>query len=456
MVSRKENNNSGASELGDRVISINRLHLDPLNPRHEPLKSDAEIIQQLCKDEKVAELASDIASRGSLSPLDVLGAIPYKDHPGHYIAIEGNRRTCALILLADPSRAPTRPLQDQFRRIAGTAKPPREVKVHVFADRRSAKPWMDLRHLGPQGGVGTVEWNADQKTRAAGDNTRTSSRANTLALAVLDRLVEIGLLTGDQRRQVSLTTITRYLGTPGVRAILGLGSAKELIYTHTPSEVDAALQHIVLDSIQAKPDGTFAVHSRSSSADRLAYANTLKASGISPSTPLPEPSTPQNPTSKSAASSTTLTGKTRSARNPAKLPTLFDRSFTVAHKDDVLLRLREECLTLQIEDFPFSANYLLRAFVEQTMILFAKKRGKYSSTLTNEALTQLCATELKAMGITGKALNVISKAAGSAAQPHSLHSLGNAVHGGMIPDKRSLRAIFDNWKPSLRAMLDAL
>lgn len=124
--------------------------------------------------------------------------------------------------------------------------------------------------------------------------------------------------------------------------------------------------------------------------------------------------------------------KKRSARNPANLPTLFDRSFTVACRDPVLLRLREEALRLLLENFPFSGNYLLRAFVEQTMVLFAKKRGKFGSTMTDEQLTRACADELKVMGVTGKPLSVINKAAGNAAQPHSLHSLGHAVHGASI------------------------
>lgn len=456
MVGKKNVNGSAQNEaiFGDLVIPISKLHLDPLNPRHDPLASDTEVIEQLCKDEKVSVLAQDIAMRGALSPLDVLGAIPYEGHPGHFVAVEGNRRTCALILLADPRRAPTLALRTQLRRFAaGTA--PREVRVHVFVDRAAAMPWIELRHLGEQGGIGTLEWNADQKTRAAGSgsNTRTSSRANTLALAVLDRLVQAGLLTADQRGEIRLTTITRYLGTPGVRAILGLGSAKELIYTHDAAEVDAALQRVVLDSIEAKGDGSFLVNSRSKSGDRLAYANALKTGGLAPTTPLTAPSAP--PAARPARGNT-ATVKKRSASNPANLPTLFDRTFTVAHRDPVLLRLRDEGLRVKLEDFPFSANYILRAFVEQTMILFAKKCGKYSSSMNDEALTHVCAVELKSQGATGKALSVISKAAGSAAQPYSLHSLGHVVHGGSIPTRQTLRALFDTWQPSLRAMLDAL
>lgn len=451
--------NETANVLGDQLVSISRLHLDTKNPRHNPLESDAEVIEQLCSAEMVTELAQDIAKRGALSPLEIMGVVPIDGHPGHFVTVEGNRRTCALILLADPSRAPTPALQAQLRKISSTIKVPNPIKVHAFPNRAEAKQWIDLRHLGEQGGIGTREWDADQKTRASGDSVRTTSRANTLALAVLDRLSALGKLTTAQREQVSLTTITRYLGTPGVRAIIGLGSANELVYTHDAAEVDDALLRLVLDSIEPQPTGGFAVNSRSGSADRVGYANSLKNEGVAPTTPLPSPAAaPAAVATPPSASSPlpTPNGQQRSARNPANLRTLFDSSFLVKHRDPVLLRLRKECLELPLEDYPFSGNYLLRAMVEQIMVLFAKKRGKYNPNMTDDALTQACAAELKAMGVSGKALGVINKAAGSAATPYSLHSLGHAVHGGSIPTRQSLRAHADTWMPSLRAMLDAI
>lgn len=448
-------------ELGDRTLSVNRLHLDPENPRHTPLESDSEVIAQLCNEELIEELANDIATRGALSPLDVLGVIPYDGHPGHFIAVEGNRRTCALILLLDPSRAPNRELQAQLRRLSATANVPKEVKVHVFTDRAAAKPWIDLRHLGPQGGRGTREWNADQKTRAVGSNRNTSSKANKLALDVLDRLVNTGLLTQEQRDKVSLTTITRYLGTPGVRALLGLGSASKLVYTHDTGEVDFALLKLVMDSITKQNDDSILVNSRANSEARLKYATTLKSTNQTPVTPIdnpapPEPIAPTSPPAATQGIQPNRDKQKRTPRNPAQIPTLFDSSFRVPCKDKVLLRLRTEALNMKLDDFPFGANYLLRAFVEQTMILFAKKRGKYSPELNDQRLTQVCMNELTALGVTGKALSVISKAAGSKDHPHSLHSLGHAVHGGSIPTRRDLRALFDTWEPSLRAMLDEL
>lgn len=446
-----------AAQLGDRTIPIARLHLDPKNPRHPPLKSDAEVIAQLCKDEQVLELAKDIVEMQSVSPLEVLGVVPYEGHVDHYITVEGNRRTCALLLLVDPRRAPTSELKDAFKKIATKASIPREVKVHIFVDREAAKPWIARRHLGAQGGRGTRSWDTTQQARAAEGDTSTSAADNALALAVLDRLSAAGLLTSAEREQVSLTTITRYVGTPGVRAILGLGGARKLEYTHDAAEVDRALLRLVLDSIQKQDNGASRVNSRTNSKQRVAYANELKSEGVAPSRALPAPAAPPPVTPAPAAAA--VGGKRdRSSTSPDKLRTLFDRSLLVKSSDPVLRRLREEAVSLDIDDYPFAANYLLRALIEQTMTLYAKKnaKGRWNDRLTDEALTNLCHELLKANGVSGKALTIVGKAAGSAAQPYSLHSLGHAVHGGSIPAKKALRAMSDTWRPSLEAMLKGL
>jgi len=440
-------------QLGDQLVPISRLHLDPINPRHDPLTSDAEVIAQLCSAEKVAALALDIAAMGSLNPLESLGAIPMEGTPGHFVSVEGNRRTCALLLLHDPNRAPTVELRTQLKKAAANAQLPKVVKLHVFSDRAAAKPWIDRRHLGEQGGVGTLPWDSDQQARAAGSNTRTSARANTLALAVLDRLTALGLISPEQRKEASITTITRYLGTPGVRAILGLGSANELIYTHNEQQVEQALRRLVLDSLDKQADGSHKVNSRADSPERLRYANELAAKGLAPVSPLPAPAAPSP--AKSAQRAAPVS-KRRSATDPSKLPTLFTASLTISHSDPVLLRLRQEALGLQLEDFAFSGNYLLRALVERIMILFAKKRSRYQPGMNDAQLTQTCATELKALGVKGTALEVVNKAAGNATHPFSLHSLGHAVHGGSIPTRKHLRAMADTWRPALEAMLSAL
>jgi len=108
---------------------------------------------------------------------------------------------------------------------------------------------------------------------------------------------------------------------------------------------------------------------------------------------------------------------------------------------------------LKIEDFPFSGNYLLRAIVERVMVLFLKKMKKYYSGMGDDKLVSTCASELANIGVTGTGLEVLKKAAGSRAQPFSLHSLGLVVHGGAIPDRKHLLGMADTWQPALTEMI---
>mgnify|MGYP000971891957 CR=1 FL=1 len=456
MAGRQKQNASQEALTGDRLISINRLHLDLKNYRHDPAATQAKAIEELCNKELVTELAADIAARGALSPLEVMAVVPLEAHPGHYVAVEGNRRTCALIVLQDPSRAPPA-MQSRLKRIAEKANLPKAIKVHVFSDRQHAKQWIDLRHLGEQAGIGTRVWNPTQQQRAAGTNNRTAARDNTLAVLALDRLEARGLLTAEQRKQVSVSTMTRYLGTPGVRAILGLdNNLRELIYTHAPDEVDNALLRLALDIIAPQVDGKYAANSRTNSKQRLQYANEMKARGDAPTTHLDSAQPP--PTATKARSKPERAGgkQPRSSRDPDKRKYLLPGDFVISLNDPTLARLRKEASGLDPDEYSFSVNYLLRAIVEQVMTLFARKRGKWRPNMTDSALTQACAQELNAIGVQGKALSVPRKAGGDESTAYSLHSLGHAVHGGSNPTGKDLKKHFDTWRPALEAMLDAL
>lgn len=442
----------GAGQISSnyQMVPVSRLHLDLKNYRHDHVGSEAEAIAKLCDSELVAELARDIAERGAISPMDVIGVMEQPGNPGHFVSLEGNRRTCALIVLSDPNRAPPKK-RNQLREIAAKAVVPEAVMTYRFDSRDQAKQWIDLRHLGQQGGAGVLNWTPEQKNRAVEGNTKTTARADTLSIAVLDRLVARSMITPEQKSQVKVSTLTRYLGTPGVRALLGLKDVRELIYTHAADEVDAALRELVVDSISPQDDGAFAVHSRSKSSERIDWANGLRDRGLLPSTKLSAPSEPAKPTRLQAGGTVS-----RSARHPSARDRLFMSNFIVAINDPVLLHLRKEALDLSVRKFTFSANYLLRAFIEQTMTLFLKKRGKWAMKMNDQLLTQRCAEELAAIGVQGRAVTVPRKAAGDADAAYSLHSLGHAVHGGSIPTDDNVKKHFDTWRPALEAMLEFL
>lgn len=88
-------------------VPLRSIFLSLDNPRHVTLATEDQVIEYLCDKEEVWPLARDIASLG-LNPLERFALVPVVGKPGIFTMAEGNRRLCALKLLADPDRAPAR------------------------------------------------------------------------------------------------------------------------------------------------------------------------------------------------------------------------------------------------------------------------------------------------------------------------------------------------------------
>lgn len=195
------------------TIPLSKIHLDKTNPRHEALDTQADVIAYLCNNEQVEPLAKDISSHG-LSPLERFGVmrIDPKDPDSDYFAAEGNRRLCALKLLADPDLAPKK-VRARFEKLAAAWDPVTEVPCWVSSDEEMTAFWLRRRHLGFADGVGQKTWNAAQKERHSGGK-------NKLGLALFEYAETNGLVKkGDLDRK--LTTASRYLSNPVFRSTIG-------------------------------------------------------------------------------------------------------------------------------------------------------------------------------------------------------------------------------------------
>lgn len=426
-------------------ISLARLHLDPDNPRHDPIQDEEKIIAHLMRTEKVQALAKSIVDNGGISPLDAIGVVEMADNPGHFVVAEGNRRTCALKVLGDPKKAPSTTSQKYFQSLAQKASLPKKFSVIVFPDKEAARPWMELRHLGPQDGAGLKSWNSVQKTRFS-----RGASPDTLALAILERAEGAGWIDAETRKKIGITTLTRYLGNPVVRTALGIGERGSLTFTHEPAEVDVALEKFVSDAIPRK-DGTEApVNSRTKAADWRAYGRQLHTQGVSPTTALPGPIVPPAPTKTPAS-------RPRGPRHPDKRPNVMPSDFLVRSKDPALQRLVTELKNIRPDDgFPFAANYLLRAVLERVMVLYAKKAGVWKEGLDDRGLTRACNTALVAAGVSLRELKNLRIAFSTDDSTISLQTLGAAVHAAHLPTRKGLIAVWENWAPAVRHMLDRL
>jgi hypothetical protein len=229
-------------------LKINQLVLDLQNPRIGKVGDQRQAMQAIIYDQdiKLVNLAEHIVENG-LNPLDRL--LVLKNERGKYISLEGNRRTVALKLLANPAvltGLDVRPAMK--RRLEALARRFDKSKIEPIASfevlsRAEANQWIGQRHKGEDEGRGIVGWSAEATKRFVGQDP---------ALQALDFVRQRAQLTPSQREAISdkfpLTTLDRLLSSPAIRNKIGLDIKENTIVTDLPlEEVIKPLQRIILD-----------------------------------------------------------------------------------------------------------------------------------------------------------------------------------------------------------------
>src|SRR5262245_13522129 len=86
------------------TVSLDRLHLDPENPRLPTTLGDGdkEILNFIASTTAIEDLVNAIATN-DFFPGEPLVVVPHESKDGHYTVVEGNRRLTALRLLQSPN-----------------------------------------------------------------------------------------------------------------------------------------------------------------------------------------------------------------------------------------------------------------------------------------------------------------------------------------------------------------
>lgn len=165
---------------------------------------------------QIKNLAKDIVQKGlSIDPI-VLS--PTQD--GSWIVREGNRRVAALKLINNPGILSGHPDEAFFKRLrdADDCKAPSEIDCMWTEDEDAIWDYVERRHKGPHKGIGIIQWSTVGKTNLM--HSRGKTTRDSLALAALTLAKSMGYRPKDN--QYSVTTLSRFLGTPEVRALLGI------------------------------------------------------------------------------------------------------------------------------------------------------------------------------------------------------------------------------------------
>lgn len=439
--------------MSKTYIPLLDLYLDKENPRHDPIKDQADIIQQLVKKEDVRALARHVAERGSFSPLDTLGVIK---EGGRFIVVEGNRRACAGILLNDPGRSPPGD-EKYFRSLVEAADYiPSQIECYVFDSREDAREWIAIRHNGPQGGVGTLTWDADQKARFFNNS------GTALSLALLDYAVNGGMLSPDDRESKRLlTTAARYLNNPQFREKMGIvsGRSDPQVKINVPDEeFNRALARFCKDLL----DPHSGVSSRSNRDDWIAYGQKLLDEGDAPTTRV-EP----HELDSSKAKVLPPKGKPKPRNNPSSdyRKTIVDNAtFKVVIKDRHLKRVFDELRSVNCNDHPLAAVVVCRIFLENIYRAYKSKHISRVNEKEEVHITlQHIVQHLSGLASAGQlnkgqksALGALKRVASNENNLLSPKTLGAFAHLGHYPEPRSIKIEWDNVSEIVLYMLNEI
>jgi hypothetical protein len=304
--------------------------------------------------------------------MDNLLVLRVHQKPERFIALEGNRRVAAFMLLTNPhvmgglDMPP--PMKRIFEREAqkfskGKIEP---ISCYELASRQEGDYWLELRHKGENQGRGIVDWTSLAAARF---------RTRPPAVQALEMVTERGGLTTDQHSKITdrfpTSTLQRFVEDRKVRKALGLDVKKGKLVTTLPaSEVIKPLKKIVLDlATKERRVGSFMktqqmldyIHGL----DKKDLPDLSKARG-------PERTVDEIPISEFPK--TTRTG-TRRRLDPSDRREVVPKGCPINVTDNRIAEIYKELRTLKLDDAPNAIAVLLRVFLEMSVDHFLEKNG---------------------------------------------------------------------------------
>jgi hypothetical protein len=456
------------AEYQDKLMPLNKLKLDPTNPRHPEFESQKEIIEWMTSGsgrigEKLAVLAKDIMSNG-INPADRVMVIADDKEGGQFIVLEGNRRLTAVKLLNNPDLAPTKEWQKRFSQLRSSGYSPiKQIPCVVFEDEEKAFHFIELRHLGESGGAGIVPWEAEQKARH--DQRLHKKSRHHKALAVLDFIRNVDEIDAETKgfagEGFPITTLDRILSDKEFRDFLGLNlnTEGEICFGIESSEAVKPISKVIRDFGSGKKNVRHVINR----GEREKYKDSFKDKDIPDHSkvlakPIPVVEADTSLTVKEPEGGTRqrLYGDPRDRRYiviPGTNLPINPRDFNRAR------RVFEELKKVEIRDkkgkphFPNAGILLLRLFIEMSVDLYIDKhslkhpspKGWKDISLTERTRAVLRDLEGKSK-LNPQEVRVINKALSDpnkVSNPNSLNDYAHNPH--QIPHPHDLYDVWDTY-----------
>ncbi len=426
------------------TINVADLKLDGLNPRHDPVKAQRDVVEALLAKEgsKIVKLAEDIATNG-LSPIEAF--LVLHEPGGSYTVLEGNRRLATVKLMANPTLTKVPKFQARFRALKKRMPAPiTDVSCAIVANRDDAKHWQLLRHHGQSEGRGVVPWDTEASARFFG---RRGTQAEK-ALSVLDAVKPIYVKNApllkdlDDVRRNKLTTFGRLVGDPFVRQRLGL-ELKPTVGGHYSSEdLEPAFARILSDL----STGKVTVSALKSQVQRRTYILGLGADlpdetkYEADARPLVPPGMPRPPAPKP---------KTKPTPSPAPPKPLFD-GVRLTNLGSKIAAVLTELQQMDVDRFPNACAVLTRVVIDLAVTEVHEKKGWSIGSLKD--LVKKCVYEIDRTQTDAKyqAVRTGLNDGTSMFAVKTIHAYLHNQHFSATPSE--VRSIAANYSPFLSAL----
>ncbi len=367
----------------DTFISLNQLEFHPANPRLPELPSKAserEIIHELCSRSRIDLLAKSMAEKGYFRQ-DRL--IVFREGRTN-VVYEGNRRLCALKVLAKPDLAP--PAQQKtFRRLAEKAKLPRKIAVEVVPNRFDAEVVMFAKHAGE---LFTLEWKPVQQAAfiatkleqgvpvedlCATYGLKRDDVVNFRASVDLYRMARVAPLSPEAKALIDdpekfphSVVFERVFKPKKSREALGVDITDSGLVVNSPKESFLPVLARVLDDAAHERIDTRSLNNEE---DQLKYVEKLGFQPGGGKFSIKDLDSQE----KAARTAPPANGATNMAKRATK-PTgrLFPRDLVSQHAHEKIHRLLDEGKRLEISDAPNAAAFLLRVLLETSLVVRLK------------------------------------------------------------------------------------
>lgn len=359
------------------------LRLDEDNPRLSRVESQSEALQALIdlNDKHFRNLMVSIKENG-LDPGDSLYIIEDPNDPDEdYIAVDGNRRLAALMVLTNPSLLDGIELPPKVKerlQVAAVGFDKTQIgklRCVLFESRSDANEWIERRHVGSADGEGRINWGFFEIKRFSGD------RLVVDALEFVGKNVEYTEAEWENTRDLiesrKGSVIDRVLDSAAGKSMLGLdirreGDTKIPTTTRKPEFVLKLLKRIIEDAAE----GSINTRNLNSASDIEGYLDRLpeefQPDTSDKSAPIPLKDLHIKPKKKEKAEPTS-NGGSKKKRIPRLRATLAPRQveFQIPNSERGKMLLAEAS-KIKIDDFRLASAFVLRAFIELAVTEYAR------------------------------------------------------------------------------------